>query len=126
MYITRAKRFSFYIIIFILTIVVVFCACDGNGATRNTETDPPFIHKEDSANEPSDGFDETTTEYRIRLLLTCTVKGDNGQGKEINCTYGGKTQAEIDNENFTVKIGETFSDLIKKLRFGRVDYRRFL
>lgn len=105
----RAKRFGLYIIMFILAFAAMLSACSSTQTVYNApqgtgDTTEP-------AQEPIDEPVVDMQAYRIRLWLTCTVKGDDGQNKEINCTYDGKTQAEIDREIFAVESGKTFSGL---------------
>lgn len=101
----REKLFGLYIIMFILAFALTLSACSAKQSVDNTPN---------KTEERAESVGEPVVEmyaYKIRLRLTCTVKGDNGQDKDIICTYDGKTQAETDNVNFTVKIGETFSEL---------------
>ena len=45
------------------------------------------------------------------MYLFCTIIDDNGAEKEIECTYMGKTQMELDINVTTIACGETYAEL---------------
>ena len=123
---SKRRYFRLIIITFITAFLVLFSACDCNFLTNNAEIEPPVAEQEEPTEpveptEPEEPTEPTEPEepteptesgvYRIRLILTCKVKGDNGQDKEIACSYQGKTQAEIDGEEIELECGRRFEGL---------------
>ena len=89
---SRLKPYSLLFIIILLVITLGF-ACNGETPPTGDPTPP-------NANV-----------YTVRLDLSCTVKDDYGQDKVIECTYDGKTQAQMDGLPLTVEIDKSLSTL---------------
>lgn len=87
----KLKTYTLLFIIILLLLILGF-ACNGKSST---DEKPPS-----SANF-----------YTVRLDLSCTVKDDYGQDKIIQCTYDGKTQAQMDDLPLTVEINKSLTTL---------------
>lgn len=91
---------STILLVSVFALSVFAGACNGN----SDNVAPQAI------NPPSDEPSVELTEYHVHLILTCLIAGDDGQVKEITCTYGEDSFGD-ESTVYTVKLGKNITDL---------------
>ena len=115
--IKRSIITAFAVTVCLTALLFMFGCTPKNTAPNGAGKEPTTAEKTNPTNENpnpterNEGNYAARAVYKVRLMLTCTVKGDNGQDVEITCIYDGKTQSDIDGEELTVVRGEKFSSL---------------